>query len=71
MINEKGIRNRPDGSVVIQHKERSEQLDNICNFIMDLLPDNGKQEVKLDAKTARTLWSYANQIGIIANEMKS
>lgn len=59
-----------DGSVTLRGTpDRAKNLSDISDAIVALLPNDGKEPVQLDAKQARTLWGYAQQIGIIADEL--
>ncbi len=53
----------------IRMNSRKNQLNDISNFIDQLLPNNGTEQVVLSPKVARQLWGYGQQIGIISDEM--
>jgi len=50
--------------------DRKRNLNAIADAIEAMCPNRGLDPVTLDVTTARQLWRYAQQIGIIAAEMK-
>jgi hypothetical protein len=74
-INSPGVRNNSDGSVVVQMAKRSKQLDGIASEIKAALtPPDGvdpKAFVTIGPKLAHKLRRYCEQLGIIADELKS
>jgi len=67
-LNAPGTRRKGNG-IVMQFAPRGKQLGDISDAIVAMLPNDGTEPVTLDAKTARTLWGYAQQIGIIGDEI--
>ncbi len=67
--NNQSVTELPNGQLRIQMDSRKNQLNDISNFIDQLLPNNGTEQVVLSPKVARQLWGYGQQIGIISDEM--
>lgn len=64
--------NHADGSqtVTIQMAPRAKQVDGIADSFTEALTGEKGKDVVVDAKTAHQLLGYAEQLRIIAHEMR-